>query len=247
MDSMGNILITGCSMGIGFATALELARAGHHVFATMRNPAGAPRLGEIAAEENRPVEILTLDVDSDESVRACFSAIESPIDVLVNNAGIEAHGSVGADWAGRLGQPEISRTRRRVGLGFRVSGTAAAMAPAAPPMIMKMGSSYTTSANSNLLIVREIVPNRPPAPIFKRAAAMTPAAPPMIMKMARSARLYGPQPVDRTRDRPESPGGNHYQESTLNHFIPHLGVSRQRVVSGPKSAPRLQDQMKSRT
>jgi NAD(P)-dependent dehydrogenase (short-subunit alcohol dehydrogenase family) len=94
MDSMSNILITGCSMGIGFATALELARAGHRVFATMRNPAGAPRLGEIATEENLSIEICTLDVDSDDSVRACFSAIDSPIDVLVNNAGIEAHGSV---------------------------------------------------------------------------------------------------------------------------------------------------------
>jgi NAD(P)-dependent dehydrogenase (short-subunit alcohol dehydrogenase family) len=81
-------------MGIRFATALELARAGHHVFATMRNPAGTPRLGGIAAEQKLPMEIRTLDVDSDESVRACFSAIGSPIDVLVNNAGIEAHGSV---------------------------------------------------------------------------------------------------------------------------------------------------------
>lgn len=91
---MSNILVTGCSRGIGFATALELARAGHRVIATMRNVAGAPRLGEIAAEENLPIEIRTLDVDSDESVRECFSAIDSQIDVLVNNAGIEAHGSV---------------------------------------------------------------------------------------------------------------------------------------------------------
>jgi hypothetical protein len=46
------------------------------------------------------------------------------------------------------------------------------------------------------------------------AAAMAPAAPPLIMKMDSSARLNGPQPVDRTRDLPESPGGNHFQEST---------------------------------
>lgn len=91
---MGTVLITGCSSGIGLANALELARAGHRVIATMRHPAGAPRLAETAAAENISIEIRTLDVDSDESVRACFAAIESPIDVLVNNAGIEVHGSV---------------------------------------------------------------------------------------------------------------------------------------------------------
>jgi NAD(P)-dependent dehydrogenase (short-subunit alcohol dehydrogenase family) len=81
-------------MGIGFATSLELARAGHHVFATMRNPAGAPRLGEIASADKLPIEILTLDVDSDASVNACVEGIKEPVDVLVNNAGIEFHGSV---------------------------------------------------------------------------------------------------------------------------------------------------------
>jgi NAD(P)-dependent dehydrogenase (short-subunit alcohol dehydrogenase family) len=91
---MPNILVTGCSSGIGFATALELARARHAVFATMRDPAGAPRLAEIAASERLPIQVLTLDVDSDESVRACFTSIAEPIEVLVNNAGIEVHGSV---------------------------------------------------------------------------------------------------------------------------------------------------------
>lgn len=81
-------------MGIGFATALELGRAGHRVWATMRNPGGAPRLAEMAAAEGLPIEIRVLDVDSDESVRACFAGIDAPIDVLVNNAGIEVHGSV---------------------------------------------------------------------------------------------------------------------------------------------------------
>ncbi len=91
---MPNILVTGCSSGIGLATALELARGGHKVFATMRDPVRAPRLAEIAATERLPIQILTLDVDSDESVRACFASIAEPIDALVNNAGIEVHGSV---------------------------------------------------------------------------------------------------------------------------------------------------------
>jgi NAD(P)-dependent dehydrogenase (short-subunit alcohol dehydrogenase family) len=60
----------------------------------MRNPGRAPSLGEIAAREKLPIEIRTLDVDSDESVRACFEGIREPLDALINNAGIEHHGSV---------------------------------------------------------------------------------------------------------------------------------------------------------
>ncbi|MGI8992234.1 MAG: SDR family NAD(P)-dependent oxidoreductase [Bryobacteraceae bacterium] len=63
----------------------------------MRNPARSPELGSQAAREALPITILTMDVDSDESVSACFAAIHEQggdIDVLVNNAGIERHGSV---------------------------------------------------------------------------------------------------------------------------------------------------------
>lgn len=91
---MANVLITGASSGIGLATALELGRAGHTVLATMRNPDRAPQLAETAARERLPIRIHTLDVDSDDSVRACFSNIGEPIDVLVNNAGVERHGSL---------------------------------------------------------------------------------------------------------------------------------------------------------
>ena len=91
---MAITVITGTSSGIGLATALELGRAGHRVIATMRNPARSPHLAETAAREGLPIQILALDVDSDESVRACFSAISGPIDVLVNNAGVERHGSI---------------------------------------------------------------------------------------------------------------------------------------------------------
>lgn len=94
---MARVLITGTSSGIGLATALELGRAGHKVYATMRNPARAPELGQQAAKEGLPIFILTLDVDSDSSVANCFHDIYQQgeqIDVLVNNAGIERHGAV---------------------------------------------------------------------------------------------------------------------------------------------------------
>jgi NAD(P)-dependent dehydrogenase (short-subunit alcohol dehydrogenase family) len=91
---MTTVLITGTSSGIGMSTALELARKGHSVIATMRNPGASPDLAQTAAREGLPMKVLTLDVNSDESVRSCFAAVTEPIDVLVNNAGIECHGSV---------------------------------------------------------------------------------------------------------------------------------------------------------
>jgi NAD(P)-dependent dehydrogenase (short-subunit alcohol dehydrogenase family) len=93
---MSNIVISGASRGIGMATALVLARAGHQVVATMRSPASNPELGQIAKAENLPIRIETMDVDSDASVNSCFSRINSkgPVDALVNNAGVERLGSV---------------------------------------------------------------------------------------------------------------------------------------------------------
>ncbi|HEY7095913.1 MAG TPA: SDR family oxidoreductase [Terriglobales bacterium] len=93
---MASVLITGTSKGIGFETALAFARAGHTVFATMRNPSQAPLLAQTAAQEKLPITVSALDVDSDQSVSEAFAAIQKdhPIDVLVNNAGIERNGSV---------------------------------------------------------------------------------------------------------------------------------------------------------
>lgn len=93
---MKTVLITGASRGIGFETALAFGRAGYRVHATMRDPVRAPELGEAAAKEELPISISVMDVDSDESVRDTIGAIQkgAPIDVLVNNAGIERQGSI---------------------------------------------------------------------------------------------------------------------------------------------------------
>src|SRR5260370_1510411 len=93
---MANIVITGASRGIGLATALELSRAGHQVVATMRNPAGSPELGEQAAKEKLQIRIATMDVDYDENVKQVFGRIlaKGPVDVLVNNAGMERTGAI---------------------------------------------------------------------------------------------------------------------------------------------------------
>jgi NAD(P)-dependent dehydrogenase (short-subunit alcohol dehydrogenase family) len=94
---MSTVLITGSSTGIGFESALAFGRAGHTVVATMRNPSRAPELADIAARERLPITVLTMDVDSDSSVRHAITEIGrtiGAIDVVVNNAGIERMGSV---------------------------------------------------------------------------------------------------------------------------------------------------------
>ena len=94
---MSTVLITGTSKGIGLATALTLARGGHTVYATMRNVDRAAELAEEAATDLLPIHYSVMDVDSDESVATAIAAIyetAGPIDVLVNNAGVERNGSI---------------------------------------------------------------------------------------------------------------------------------------------------------
>lgn len=94
---MKTVIITGTSKGIGLETALTFARAGYKVYATMRNPETATELQQKCKAENLSMTIRTMDVDSDESVEKAIAAIlkeTGNIDVLVNNAGVEKHGSV---------------------------------------------------------------------------------------------------------------------------------------------------------
>ncbi len=94
---MQSVLITGTSKGIGYETALAFARGGYQVHATMRNTEQCPILPETIAREKLPITISTMDVNSDDSVRDAIRGIVArygPIDVLVNNAGIERFGSI---------------------------------------------------------------------------------------------------------------------------------------------------------
>ena len=94
---MKSVLITGTSKGIGFETALSFARGGYKVFATMRNLEAASTLQKQITDESLNIIIYEMDVDSDDSVKHCIQSIieeHGIIDVLVNNAGIERHGSI---------------------------------------------------------------------------------------------------------------------------------------------------------
>ena len=59
---MSKVLITGTSSGIGFATAIVLGRAGHTVYATMRNPERGAALREVVEKARLPISILKMDV-----------------------------------------------------------------------------------------------------------------------------------------------------------------------------------------
>lgn len=90
-------VVTGSSSGIGLAASLALARAGHTVYATMRDTSRGARLGDAASPEGLDVRISQMDVDDDASVDAAVRRVREEagrIDVLVNNAGYGAVGAV---------------------------------------------------------------------------------------------------------------------------------------------------------
>lgn len=83
-------VVTGSSTGIGFETALLLARSGFNTYASMRDLKKSKNIAEIAKTENLPLTVVQLDVKDDTSVKGAISKIiaeSKRIDVLVNNAG----------------------------------------------------------------------------------------------------------------------------------------------------------------
>jgi NAD(P)-dependent dehydrogenase (short-subunit alcohol dehydrogenase family) len=83
------VLITGCSTGIGRATAERLARSGHTVYATAR------RLEAIQDLARHGCRALALDVCDESSMRAAVEAVEKSegaVGALVNNAGYGSEG-----------------------------------------------------------------------------------------------------------------------------------------------------------
>ena len=105
---MAVVIVTGTSTGIGLATALHFARAGHDVNAGVRNPDAAVELKSAIATEHLPIHVVTLDVDDDASVQRGVREVldrAGRVDILVNNAGIGGGGpieDVPVDWVKTL-------------------------------------------------------------------------------------------------------------------------------------------------
>jgi len=95
MNSKQVVLITGSSTGFGRLFTETLARKGHTVFATMRDPGGrnaknASEIRTLAEKDSLPIHVLEMDVTDDASVERAIDAAVSKagrIDVAINNAG----------------------------------------------------------------------------------------------------------------------------------------------------------------
>src|SRR5450755_1544234 len=90
-------VITGSSSGIGLLTAIEFARAGYQVVATMRDLGRATRLEEAAQQAGvrDTIDLRRLDVTEFDSLPGAIESIvrdHGRIDVLVNNAGFSVAG-----------------------------------------------------------------------------------------------------------------------------------------------------------
>jgi NAD(P)-dependent dehydrogenase (short-subunit alcohol dehydrogenase family) len=83
-------LVTGTSSGMGLHAAVELARRGLTVVATMRDTARAGALSDAARQAGVELDVRVLDVTDHEAARACLAGVvedHGRVDVLVNNAG----------------------------------------------------------------------------------------------------------------------------------------------------------------
>src|SRR5690349_12513872 len=86
------VIVTGAASGIGVETARALASAGAEVTLAVRNlDAGQATAEEIIASTgNKHVAVAPLDLADQTSVRAFVSTWDSPLHILVNNAGVMA-------------------------------------------------------------------------------------------------------------------------------------------------------------
>ena len=89
MSEPHSILITGAGSGIGRGIAEALAAQGHHLIVTDLSDAAAVESAARIVAAGGLAEAHALDVTSDESVEGVLARLSRPVDVLVNNAGLQ--------------------------------------------------------------------------------------------------------------------------------------------------------------
>ena len=86
---MKNVLITGTNRGIGLELARQYLARGRKVFATCRDPKSATDLLALQKQSEGKLEILALNLFSDDSINELSEILsDTPIDLFINNAGM---------------------------------------------------------------------------------------------------------------------------------------------------------------
>ena len=164
MPTESVILLTGCSSGIGRATALEAGRRGHRVFASARTRndlADLERRGNLVA--------LALDVTDGASIRSAVEAVLAQagrVDALVNNAGYAQYGAAEEvtldEWRAQFevnlfGAVAVTQgvlpAMRRAGRGMIVNVSSVAGKLAVPFAAPYSASKHALEALSDALLV----------------------------------------------------------------------------------------------
>ena len=125
------VLITGASSGIGQALARQFAQAGHHLVLVARSSDKLKSLARaLAAEHGVKAWVATADLalpGAAATLAAAMKRARRPIDVLVNNAGVVAHGAFTA----------TSAQRHQQLIDLNVSGLTAMLAQFVPAMVAR--------------------------------------------------------------------------------------------------------------
>jgi len=112
---MTRVVVTGANRGLGLSLAQQYTKRGAEVIGGCRNPAGADGLADAGAEVHK------LDTGSSESIAAFAKAVgDRPVDVLFNNAGIDAR-AVGAS-EGERGALDLTEEQFRAVLDVNTLG-----------------------------------------------------------------------------------------------------------------------------
>jgi NAD(P)-dependent dehydrogenase (short-subunit alcohol dehydrogenase family) len=136
---MTTVVISGANRGLGLALSKRYLALGVHVIGGCRNPSAATELTRAGAE------VVELDTGSGASIAAFAAAVgDRPVDVLYNNAGIDAR-AVGAEEAAR-GALDLTEAQFRAVIDVNVTGPMLMVQALAPNLISAVGKVVNVSS-----------------------------------------------------------------------------------------------------
>ncbi|MEU6010770.1 SDR family NAD(P)-dependent oxidoreductase [Streptomyces sp. NPDC047453] len=161
---MTTTLITGANKGLGYETARRLIAAGHTVYVGSRDAARGRRAAEQLGDRARAVQ---LDITDDASVAAAVKTIEADggLDVLVNNAGVEARGADN----GVVGAADLTADLMREVFETNVFGTVR-VTHAFLPLLRRSASPVVVNVSSGLASFAHVADPAHPAAAYPGVA-----------------------------------------------------------------------------